>query len=187
MKYLLLIIVLLTFHSCENETPVISDCQELIGMRKADEEMRISDSDEPWEPSDKKRRLRVLELLVSGKIKTHQDKMNAALILDHTGLYFCNDEMKSVSPENYYLAYLLAKSSLENGNNEAAYFTAVTYDRYQLFTTGIQKFGTQKVFKDGKEFLAPIDSSTTDEERSRYCIPLLKELLKQNEILSAMK
>jgi len=174
MKKLCLITITVTLllSSCVNKPSEIEDCQELIEMYNADQKLRASESDEPYEPSDKKGRLRVFELLVEGKIRTNNDKMNAAIILQHTGLVMCDEKIKSINPENYYLAYLLAKSSYENGNKDAAYFTAATYDRYLLYTKGYQKYGTQKIY-----------STTTDSEREKYKIPSLKVLTEQYEIM----
>ena len=58
--------------------------------------------------------------------------------------------------------------------------TAATYDRYLLYTAGYQKYGTQRVLDEltGEEVWAPINKETTDEERAKYNVPVLKELLK---------
>lgn len=82
------ITVVLLLSSCTNKPSEIEDCQELINMYNADQKLRNSESDEPYESSDKERRLRVLELLADNKISIHNDKMNAAVILQHTGLIY---------------------------------------------------------------------------------------------------
>lgn len=176
---LILLVIILIMSSCNLKTIETEDNQELLEMVKEDQKLRTSDTDEPWEPSDQIRRHRVMELLVNGQIRTDNDKMNAALILQHTGAIFCDGELKSLSPENFYLAYTLAKSAFENGNADAAYFTAATYDRYLLYTEGYQKYGTQRLYENDEEVWAPIDSTTTDEERAKYNVPSLEELLKQ--------
>lgn len=178
LTFLPLIILLLVFSSCKNEIKHNDDCQELTEMSKADQKARTSESNEPLEVGDKTRRLRVLELLAEGKVITNNDKLNAGLILQHTALTFCNGEIKSFSPENYYLAYNLLKNSFENGNKDAAYLTAATYDRYLLYTNGYQKYGTQRIIENNEELWAPIDTTTTDSERQIYGIPSLKKLLK---------
>lgn len=156
--------------------------EELGKMVIKDQEMRTSDNGEPLEPADQAHRLRVMELLANGQIKTAIDKFNAALILQHTALTFCNEKLVSISPENYYLAYELCKSAFESGYKEAGYLTAATYDRYMLYTQGYQKYGTQKIYDDKTDQMlwAPIDSSTTDEERQKYNVQPLTELLKEN-------
>ena len=48
--------------------------------------------------TDKERVRLVLEAVGSGKVKTPEDKFNAALVLDHTGMTFCGKKLVSVSP-----------------------------------------------------------------------------------------
>ena len=159
----------------------ISDNQELIELAKDDQKRRSLDNDEPLEPKDQLARQKVMALLSAGLVRTFEDKMNAALILQHTALTFCNGELKSISPENYYLAYSLAKNALDSGYKPAANFVATTYDRYLLYTVGYQKYGTQMVpdEKTGESVWAPIDPTTTDEERKKFNVKPLAELLKR--------
>jgi hypothetical protein len=154
---------------------------ELEKLVARDQEMRATDTDEPMEPTDKIHRKRIMEMLTAGDIKTVEDKFNAALILQHTALTYCNGELQSISPENYFLAYSLARSAFELGYSDAAYMTAATYDRYMLYTEGFQKYGTQKIYdeKTDKMLWAPIDTTTTDQERAIYKVKPLKELLKE--------
>lgn len=127
----------------------------------------------------KKHRLRVFEMLVNVEIKTIKDKENASLILQHTAATYCNDKLVSTSPENYYIAYTLAKSACGK-----CYLAAITLDRYLLFTEGKQKFGTQKEWseKDNDFIWSPIDCLTTDKVRKEYRVPTLKSLLKESRI-----
>ena len=158
----------------------ITDNEELKSMVRKDQEIRLNDTID-WEPIDRTHRERVMWLLANNKVRTNEDKLNASLLLQHTALTFCNGELKSISAENYLMAYQLSKSAFENGAKNAAYLSAVTYDRYLLYTDGHQKFGTQRVFNDTtkEEMWAPIDPKTTDEERARYNVPPLNELLKK--------
>lgn len=158
----------------------IKDNAELIEMVKKDQQVRQSNSSD-YEPVDKNHREKVMSMLANGKIITGLDKFNAALILQHTALIFCNDELQSLSAENYLLAYYLAKSAYESGYKDAKYFTAVTYDRYLLYTKGCQKYGTQRIIdsKTNQEVWAPIDPVTTDAEREKYGVPKLDSLKKQ--------
>ena len=147
-----------------------------------DQEIRIKNL-ENLDSIDKPQRIRLMEMIANGNIKTDKDKLNAALILQHTSLTYCNDKLSSVSNENYLLAYLFSKSAFENGYKEAAYYVAITYDRYLLYTEGYQKYGTQRIFDENEEEVwAPIDTKTTDEERAEYNVPPLKELLKKYKI-----
>ncbi len=162
------------------------DNLELKRMVEKDQEIRLSNDNINLEATDRIHRNRVFELLVKDSIKTNQDKLNAALILQHTTLEYCGDNLKSISAENYLLAYQLSKSALENGFKKAANFVAVTYDRYLLYTKGFQKYGTQRVFdeKTGDEVWAPIDKSTTDKERAFYGVPPLDSLLAKYKMKS---
>lgn len=164
----------------QTQQVIIDDNPELKEMVRKDQEIRQNDTLD-WEPIDQTHRERVMWLLANGKVRTNEDKLNASLLLQHTALTFCSDELKSISPENYLMAHQLARSAFEGGEKGAAYMTAVTYDRYLLYTAGYQKYGTQRVPDEvtGEEVWAPIDTKTTDEERAKYNVPSLKELLKK--------
>ena len=189
MKTLISISALLLLSSIQFSCAVQQDGQsastkdnsELVAMVIKDQEMRNADSNEPMEPTDKIHRLRVMELLSEGKIITNTDKTNAALILQHTALTYCNNELKSTSPENYYMAYILAKSAFDAGDRTAGQMTAAAYDRFLLFTECYQKYGTQKLYDETTEEMVwgPIDPNTTDEQRKVYGIPPLAELKKE--------
>src|SRR5215207_711315 len=125
-------------------TKSINDNSELKKLVLIDQEMRKNDTLD-MEPIDKKHRAVVMSFLANGLVKTTTDKFNAALILQHTALTFCNGKLVSISPENYLLAHHLSKSAFEAGDKSIAYMTAVTFDRYLLYTEGYQKYGTQRV------------------------------------------
>jgi len=165
------------------ESLKVSDNQELIEMLVTDQKLR-SDENADYEPTDLKHRTRIFELLADNKIITNTDKFNAALILQHTGVTYCNNILTSNSPENFLLAYSLANSAYNSGFQKAANLVAANYDRYLLFTKGYQKYGTQKVFDEKSDsFLwAPIDSLTTDAERAKYNVPNIEVLLKQAQM-----
>jgi len=177
------IILLVVFYCCKSNINdnEVSDNIELEKMVQKDQETRQSQNDEPLESIDKEHRKRVLEMLAQGKIKTVNDKYNAALILQHTNLIICNGKLMSISSENYYLAYALSKSAMELGSKGAGTLAAATYDRYLLYTEGYQKYGTQKVYEKETDQMiwAPIDSVTSDEEREKFGVKPLLELLKE--------
>jgi hypothetical protein len=162
----------------------LSDNMQLKELVRMDQQMRQSDTVVEMEPIDKQHRAIVMTLLANGQIKTSTDKFNASLILQHTALTFCNGKLASISPENYFLAYQLAKSAFESGDKSSRYMTAATYDRYSLYTEGYQKYGTQRVPDEvtGEEVWAPIDPKTTDEERAKYSVPPLRDLLKKYKL-----
>jgi hypothetical protein len=178
------VVGVVSINSCSGELKkemvTIPDNVELIEIAEKDQQMRQNDTLD-MEPVDKVHRLKVMNLLANDQVKTSNDKLNAALILQHTALRFCNGELVSISPENYYLAYELSKSVFDSGYKKSADMVAATYDRYLLYTQGYQKYGTQRVYdeKTNQEVWAPIDSNTTDTERKRYNIKPLKELLKE--------
>ena len=123
----------------------------------------------------------VLALIAEGALKVPEDKFNAALILQHTGMTFCDKRLVSVSPDNYLLAHHLFKSAFEAGYKDARYLVAASIDRYLSVTEGYQKYGTSRVNNQetGKEELVPVDRKTPDSERAKYGVPPLSELLKQ--------
>jgi hypothetical protein len=147
------------------------------------------------EAYDSKHREQIFQLLAENKVLTSMDKIRAAWILQHTAARFCEGELTSISPENFLLAYSLsmsALSQLEAENDTATIkkasvprIVALNYDRYLLFTTGYQKFGTQFVFDDstGEMLLAPIDTTlTNDHERSKFQVEQLPELLAKHKM-----
>lgn len=189
VKYLGLILFFGSF-SCANNRVGFVNNQLLSQMVVVDQEIRGPGNDTiDLETVDRQHRTKVFEMLANGEIRTAQDKLNASLILQHTGLLYCDNELKSVSSENYLLAHQLAKSAFDAGSREAAYFVAVTFDRYLLFEEGYQKYGTQRLIDDktGEEVWAPIDPATTDSERKRYQVPTLDSLKKRFRVMPYKK
>jgi hypothetical protein len=123
----------------------------------------------------------VLAQIGQGAVKTPEDQANAALVLQHTGMTFCEKQLVGISPDNYLLAHYLAKSAFEAGYQEARFLVAQTLDRYLSMTEGTQKYGTNRVNNQetGKEEWVPIDRQTPDSERAKYGVPPLAELLKK--------
>jgi len=155
---------------------------ELKKLAQQDQAVRMLPPEEAskvnWHDDDRVQL--VLEFLAQGKVQTPEDKFNAALILDHTPLTFCDGRVVAKSPYNYLLAHYLAKQSFEAGYKDARSMVAQTMDRYLSFTVGHQKYGTNRVYNQttGKEELVPIDRSVSDSERAKYGVPPLAELLK---------
>jgi hypothetical protein len=130
---------------------------------------------------DDARRRKVLELLATGGVTTPQDKLHAALILQHTPGAICEGKLKSLSPENYLLAHHLAKSAFDAGLDKAKYMVAQAMDRYLSFTEGRQLYGTSQLVdtESGEAYLPEIDRSISDSERAKYGVPPLSTILKQ--------
>jgi hypothetical protein len=131
--------------------------------------------------TDDERRLLVLEIIGKGQLKGAEDKFDAALVLQHTGMTFCDGTLVSYSADNYLLAHYLFQSAYDEGYKDALYLIAASMDRYLSMTVGTQKYGTNREYnqKTEKEEWVPIDRKTTDAERAKYGIPPLAELLKQ--------
>ena len=159
--------------------PASADNTELAQLAAEDQAVRTG---APDLRSDDARRTRVLELLASGDTASPQDKFNAALVLQHTGLTFCDGEIKSLSAENYLLAHFLFKEAMAGGIKGSNYLVAASIDRYLSFTKGQQRYGTNRVIDQatGKEMLVPIDRNVTDEERAIYGVAPLQQLLQQH-------
>ncbi len=179
-KYLVITFTIIGCNTSKYKTSISEDNQELIQMLAIDQKIR-NDENANYEETDKKHRRRIFELLAENKIITNNDKFNSALILQHTGVIYCDNNLRSESSENYLLAYTLSNSAFQSGMQKAANLVAANYDRYLLFTEGYQKYGTQKVYDEETDsFLwAPIDSLTTDAERKKYNVSDLKTLLEQ--------
>ena len=131
--------------------------------------------------SDEDRIELVLNEIACGRVRTPEDQVAAALVLDHSPMTFRNEKLVAVSPHDYLLAHFLAKSAFEHGNQEARALVAQTIDRYLSMTAGYQKYGTNRFINQqtGQEEWAPIDRNTTDTERAVYGIRPLADLLKQ--------
>lgn len=131
--------------------------------------------------SDEDRVKLVLAEIAQGRVQSPADQLGAALVLQHTGMTFCNGKLRSVSPDNYLLAHHLARQAFERGNANARLLVAQTIDRYLSMTAGYQKYGTNRFNNQetGREEWSPIDRNTTDAERAKYGVRPLAELLKQ--------
>ena len=158
--------------------PAWADNAELAQLAAEDQAVRTGSADSR---SDDARREKVLEILATGGAVSPQDKFNAALVLQHTGLTFCDGELKSLSAENYLLAHFLFKQAMAGGIKDSNYLAAASIDRYLSFTKGYQRYGTNRVIDQatGKEMLVPVDRKVTDEERATYGVAPLQQLLRQ--------
>ena len=174
MKYFYLLIAFLLCASSQ----LLGQNAELKKLMEEDQAVRQPGKEIT---GDDDRIKQVLELLAKGAAQTPEDKYNAALVLQHTPLTFCEGRIVAKSPYNFLLAHYLAKESYEAGYSGARELVAMSMDRYLTFTQGHQKYGTNRVFneKTGKEELVPIDREIPDSERAEYGVPPLAELLKQ--------
>ncbi len=153
---------------------------ELRAMAKADQVARTPPN-EADPVADEIRQQRVLALLASGEIRDAESLENAALILQHSGLSFCNGKLTAISRDNYLLASLLARAAVDKGRQSARGLAAVTLDRYLVFSGKAQKYGTQTVLDPttNKMVVPPIDPATTDAERATWHVEPLAVFLKR--------
>ncbi|WP_196140814.1 hypothetical protein [Aliikangiella sp. G2MR2-5] len=159
-----------------NVTVASANNAELQKLHDEDQASRMA---QEQDHKDDERRIRVLEILASGGVVTPKDKINAALVLQHTGFTLCNKDWKSISAENYLLAHLLVKSAIKQGAKGAELLYAQTIDRYLAMTQGTQKYGTNVLvdLETGEQYYPEIDRSVSDEERAKYGVDKLEVLL----------
>ena len=116
---------------------------------------------------DKQRRTEVMGYLQQGKITSAEDLGYAAVIFQH-----------GTCLDHFALAHLLAAKAVERGSEWARPMYALTIDRYRVAAGKPQRFGTQYVpvaGQPGKCELAPVDPTTTDDERKQYRVKTLAE------------
>ncbi len=104
---------------------------------------------------DEQRRVRLTELLKAGALKTGRDYYNAAFIEQH-----------GHKPEDYLRAHCLAVTALMLGYKPARWISAVTLDRYLVFTGHSQIYGTQSLGKVPKDPTAEMEMSQEPYDRS---------------------
>lgn len=145
---------------------------ELRAAYEDDQHSRSPDG--PTEPcGDEKRRARVLDLLADTQIQSPSSKYFAAMILQHTPQGIVDNRVVSASPENYLLAYFLAKSAAAAGHEGAKQLAATALDRYLVSQRKPQKFGTQFQLnlQTARLEFSPVDPATTDAERAEWNVP----------------
>lgn len=92
----------------------------------------------------------------------------ACLLLMHSGV---------TEPYPYEKAHRYAEKAVDMGSNVTKWLYAASLDRWLVSQGKEQKYGTQYDIRTGT--ILPYDIETTDEERKRYSVPPLKELLER--------
>ena len=105
-------ILLMSAVAASAQTPLLRE------MAKEDQDSRTGKT---ITRTDDERRKIVLEIIGKGELKGPQDKFDAALILQHTGMTFCDDRLVSYSADNYLIAHYLFQSSISLNNNDLHY------------------------------------------------------------------
>ncbi|HUY69801.1 MAG TPA: hypothetical protein VMU70_02190 [Candidatus Tyrphobacter sp.] len=133
---------------------------------------------------DSTRLKRILELVENNRLKKPADFLHAAMILQH------GSEIR-----HYELAREFAKKAAdqgytpETGEVDPFWLAAAAKDRSLMSQGKPQRYGTQsrKDVKDGPWYLYQVDPSITDEERARFHVRPLSELIKRIDDLNSRK
>jgi hypothetical protein len=155
---------------------------DLVQLVKEDQEDRRGGAGGiDWEqvaPRDRERCLRVKAILAVGGAKTPDDKLNAALVLQHS------EELV-----DFELAHRLAKEAAEADADLAGarWLAAAALDRSLVRAGKPQKYGTQSILQDGRWVVAEVDPAVTDEERALWEVPPLAESRRRVEALNALR
>ncbi|MEO6509229.1 MAG: hypothetical protein ABIO02_04700 [Patescibacteria group bacterium] len=117
---------------------------------------------------DTKRLAEVQMLLEENELHAPDDLYYAAMIFQHGS-----------SVEHFKKANRLAEQSMDLGYEPAKWLYAASLDRALLNEGKPQKFGTQyKITTDREKEYFPCDPTTTDEERKKYNVPRLNNIVK---------
>ena len=149
---------------------------ELLALYNTDREERV---DQPYmgtpeytamRERDKERRLRAAAILSTLPAPEAADLYHAALLFQH------GDEA-----EDAWRAYDLAREATARGDERARWLTAAAYDRWLMYQSRPQKYGTQYVHDDVRHRLWDVDPDTTDAERAAWNVAPLAEQLRKAE------
>jgi hypothetical protein len=149
---------------------------ELLALYNADREERV---DQPrmgtpeytaMRERDKQRRLRAAAILAALPVPEAVDLYHAALLFQHGDLV-----------EDAWRAYELAHAAAERGDERARWLTAAAYDRWLMYQSKSQKYGTQYVSDGIRQRLWDVDPTTIDAERAAWNVPPLAEQIRQTE------
>ena len=171
------LVILMLLISCKKEKQInhsnqekkTEDNQELIVIYKADQNERKPENVD-WKSlheNDSIRRIRVQQLLDSGKVNTGKDFARAAMIFQHA-----RDDSKS-----YAKAVELIKKAIEIDSTINKWLFAAATDRYLLSIGKPQIYGTQYYKEEGSPWIQENYDSLkiSDEERKKYGVRTLKQ------------
>ena len=175
MKNILFLILISIVFSCkkDKEQNIIKESneghnKELIEIYENDQNER-STNDIDWYKlniNDSLRRIRVLQLLDSGKINTGKDYARAAIVFQHGS-----------DSSDYGLAVKFMKTAIKKDTTINKWLLAAATDRYLLSKNEPQIYGTQYLkMGDGPWELDKIDTTKiSDAERKKYGVRTLAE------------
>lgn len=179
MKVTFYLILVITILSCKTEKKqnsekqiIESDNTELIEIYENDQNDRMTDNIDWFEVNkrDSFRRVRVHQLLDSGKVKTAKDLKNAAMVFQH-----------GKDSTDYGLAVSLMKKAIAKDSTINKWLFAAATDRYLLSKGEPQIYGTQyQKMGDEPWKLGKIDTTKiSDAERIKYGVETLSEQRKK--------
>ncbi|WP_299157035.1 DUF6624 domain-containing protein [uncultured Christiangramia sp.] len=175
MKKAFYLILVFTILSCKTEKKQKSETQidkidntELVEIYQNDQNDRMDESIN-WPEVNKRdslRRIRVHQLLDSGKVRTGNDLKNAAMVFQH-----------GLDSIDYGLAVRLMKKAIEKDTTINKWLFAAATDRYLLSKGEPQIYGTQyQKMGDEPWKLGEIDTTKiSDAERIKYGVETLAE------------
>lgn len=180
MRKSILFAIITIIISCKTKKQTFfSDNLELIEIYKKDQLDRSGNYDDvDWDllgKNDSLRRIRVIELLNSNKVRTSLDYKNAAMIFQH-----------GLDSIHYRMAVELMKKSVDLDSTANKWLLAAAIDRHLLSINKPQIYGTQYYRKGPNEPWESAEIDTTkisDSERIKYGVPTLAE---QKERVLAM-
>lgn len=152
----------------------MSELREIYDQDQEDRKKRLWEQDlSLMVKRDAERLARVIEVVEVGQLRTGEDHVCAAMILQH------GSEVK-----HYEMAHELAKKAAKMGyipktkeDPDPWWLAAAAKDRALMRQGKPQLYGTQfkKDSEDGPWYLWEVDLSVTDEERTRWHVPPLAE------------
>lgn len=155
---------------------------ELFSLYQADKQERVNQPGantpayKAMRERDQARRERVMEMAAADELHTAKDYFHAAWIMNHGDTL---DDAKN--------AHLLALRSSELGHRPARWLAAASYDRWQMYQSKLQKYGTNYVYDGIQDRLWDVDPATTDEERAAWDVPPLAEQLRKADVANKHK
>jgi hypothetical protein len=147
---------------------------ELLALYSADRQERV---DQPrigtpeytaMRERDRQRRIQAAAILSTLTAPAAADLYHAALLFQQGDMV-----------EDASRAYELARAAAEQGEERARWLTAAAYDRWLMYQSKPQKYGTQYVSDGIRQRLWDVDPDTTDAERAAWNVPPLEEQIQK--------
>jgi hypothetical protein len=147
---------------------------ELLALSSADRQERV---EQPrmgtpeytaMRERDRQRRIQAAAILAADEALAATDLYHAAWLFQHGDMV-----------EDAWRAYELAHAAAEQGEERARWLTAAAYDRWLMYQSKPQKYGSQYVSDGIRQRLWDVDPTTTGAERAAWNVPPLEEQLQK--------